>query len=296
MPKFYFSTDPNEDERMERLYTPKYTIPINQVLGVRYAFALPGNKYICLGFGGIDGYAAIVFQGTIEEPDFVKALSPAERLAWYAKESKVGPRASFPKDVYYFTWIRRAVEAACRVYQDNWPRVWVWYMCLNMFHMSGRVGSDWGVPDTRFCEWMREKCEIFRLPGCENNPDLDYADEIFCAFMSVYYGMVAENSKANAVLGARVKLYGLYRILFTNDTVLQAAQCMTGRNARLVLTPQMDAAGLPQEAGPRCFVPLQGGCNSVDFRTHDFVVEWTRKCWRESQRRAISPADKESPM
>lgn len=296
MPKFYFSTDPEENKKLTNIYTPKYVVPIHQVLGVRSIFPLPGDKYICLGFGIIDGYAAIVFQRTIVEPDRVKARTPEARLAWYVEQTQTGLMASFPQDVYYFTWIRRAVEAAYSVYHDDRMVDWTWSMCLNMFHMAGQVGNNWGVPDTRFCMWMREKCEAFRLPGWESNPDLDYADEVFCAFMSVYYGMVAENSKANAVLGARVKLYGLYRVLFTNDSVVEAAQCMTDRSAKLELAPEMDAAGLPRNADPDCFIELEGGCRSRSCRTNDFVVEWTRKCWKESQRRAISPADKESPM
>lgn len=59
-----------------------------------------------------------------------------------------------------------------------------------------------------------------------------HADVMYNMFMHVYYGMVAEQNKANAHLGKSIKLLGLHDLLIKGKPVVECADCNRGGNWR----------------------------------------------------------------
>ena len=74
--------------------------------------------------------------------------------------------------------------------------------------------------------------EIFQL--CKTEYPQSYAMAQEC-FTLIYYGMVAEENKANTVAGREIKMNGIHKVLMERYPVDIAATCQCQRPVREIL-------------------------------------------------------------
>ena len=67
-----------------------------------------------------------------------------------------------------------------------------------------------------------------------------FAKEIF---MHIYYGMIAEENKANTKLGCLIKMHGIYNLLINQLSLEESANCMCGTNW-MTIKSECDRMGL----------------------------------------------------
>ena len=138
--------------------------------------------------------------------------------AWAAYVGRYFPdgvfRCSMPKDVYYFEIFKNLAEkyGVDPVFTDVeylYKRVPVRQSPGHIVRLSPVVLQD--------ISWMvRHYCD---------SDDALWAER---AFLSTYYGMVAEENKVNSQLGAAVKMNGIYNFLKGGMTIEDAARCNDG--------------------------------------------------------------------
>lgn len=286
MGKLVFSADPRANQAFIDKYKPRYRFAYSDIVGARGEFKLANGLFIAHGFGYIDGFAALVGRYRIELPDGIRFTSTEGELEWYKKQNERGPLVSMPHDAWYFGVIACAVNTACYVLGSQRPRMLAWQVINRIFHMSGPIGADYIEPNQLFMYSVWRDCLYFRLPGSDQNLDLDFSGDIFNALMSVYYGMIAESCKkkpVEAILGPRVKILGLYKILFENAGIETASLCMNGVNHK-ALAREMESIGIgyPDPKLLACDYSLKSGEKA-------FVESFMSRCWDESVRRGISP-------
>lgn len=70
-------------------------------------------------------------------------------------------------------------------------------------------------------EKISEICMEYWIPDTEPGKYIKlYADVLETILVTLYYGMIAEQNKENAILGKRVKRLGVYQVLFTDMGII----------------------------------------------------------------------------
>lgn len=196
---------------MQLKYEPKFQTPFSEVCQRGFASGIPclsQNGYqadtttwmksgdgIFFGKGGFDEWAVWVGR--------------------YAADGTFG--CCLPRDVYYFEIFANlgAKYGNDNVYSDAYylyDRVPVRQSPSHVVRLNPVVLSD--------IQWLSRHYM--------DSDDALWAER---AFLSTYYGMIAEENKKSSQLGAAVKINGLYNILKAGMPIETAARCHDGVSA-----------------------------------------------------------------
>lgn len=173
-------------------YELRFNRELCDIQNVREMTPMAYNQFIFFGSGGRDNYCP--FTGRFD------LLGPHG-----------SPLCAFPSDKYYYGLAQRLAGIVNPVvlYSDfQW-----------IFRNAGVIGQA-GQISLDFIQALRDRSLMYG----------ELSGEYLNVCLHIYYGMIAENSYANTRLGARLKLNGLFELLFGSRDVAYAADCNRGRN------------------------------------------------------------------
>lgn len=173
-------------------YELRFQRELSEIQNVREMTPMAYNQFIFFGAGGRDNYCP--YTGRFD------LLGPGG-----------SPMCAFPSDKYYFQLLQQMVAYVNPIvlYTDV---QWV-------FRNSGEIGKP-GQISLDFIQALRDRSIVYG----------ELSSIFFNVMLHIYYGMIAENSQENTRLGSRLKLNGVYELLFGRGDVAYAADCNRGKN------------------------------------------------------------------
>ena len=174
-----------------------FNLELSQIANVRDMNPMAFNHFIFFGHGTKDDYCPFVGRF-----DMLGAGG--------------SPLCSFPSDKHYFELLQYLSRAAHPV---------VLYSDMQyLFQHSGTVGRPGQRVSQDVVDWIRFRSACYR----------DSAGMFQNAALMAYYGMVGENCSEHTRLGARMKLNGIFELLFGCQDVDFAADCNRGVSAEQI--------------------------------------------------------------
>ena len=168
-----------------------FNLELSRIANVRDMTQMAFNHFIFFGHGTKDDYCPFVGRFDLTGPGG-------------------SPMCSFPSDKHYFELLQYLAQSAHPV---------VLYSDMQyLFHHSGAIGRPGQRVNQSVIDWIRSRSAYYG----------DQAGVFQNAAFMVYYGMVGSNCDANTKLGARVKLNGIFELLFGRQDVDFAADCNRG--------------------------------------------------------------------
>ena len=139
--------------------------------------------------------------------------------------------------------------------RDN-NRNWVFYWATDKFyfsfiHVLGCKSSRGFTPDMVYKDLLSVyNMQLYNIGKIDDNvleyirkisfKYGDFKDDVLLWFSVIYFAMIAEENKENAIAGSLIKIVAIHDVLLNNRPVEDAATCDVGQNVKTILRKGFD--------------------------------------------------------